>query len=197
MKKHLFYTFLLIFAVTAAITVLGLVHAIDIADGYLKVLVAAFLIESAAALVAVFRGAEFFKDEDRADKEALDRLKQGHVEALERLQKRTDVAENEVKRLYTENQDISKNFQAEITRLDQQNQALTDRLQKTDSLRLQILAVLGSMSTDRANILRELHIVPNSPDATLAVSVIGKLVADKEIEVDPGRPIGYYRLRKE
>jgi hypothetical protein len=60
MKRHLFYTFLGIFIATSVVTLLGVTGIIHIVDGYLWPLVAAFLIELAGAVVAVFSRAEFF-----------------------------------------------------------------------------------------------------------------------------------------
>ena len=62
MKRHLFYTLLVIFAITSLITLLGVTGIIHIVDGYLWPLVGAFLIELAGAILAVFRRAEFFDD---------------------------------------------------------------------------------------------------------------------------------------
>jgi len=63
MKRHLFYTFLWIFGITSIVTLLGVTGVIKIADGYLWALVSAFLVESAGAVVAIFKRAEFFSDE--------------------------------------------------------------------------------------------------------------------------------------
>jgi hypothetical protein len=62
MKRHLFYTFLGIFAATAIITLLGIMGVLQIREGYLTSLVATLLIESAGAVIALFRGAEFFTE---------------------------------------------------------------------------------------------------------------------------------------
>lgn len=63
MKTHLFYTFLVIFAATALITLLGVTNVIPIREGYLTALVGAFLIELAGAVIAIFKGANFFAPE--------------------------------------------------------------------------------------------------------------------------------------
>jgi hypothetical protein len=63
MKTHLFYTFLVIFAATAVITLLGLTNVIMIREGYLTGLVTAFLIELAGAVIAIFKSANFFTAE--------------------------------------------------------------------------------------------------------------------------------------
>lgn len=63
MKTHLFYTFLVIFAATAVITLLGVTNVITIREGYLTGLVTAFLIELAGAVIAIFKSANFFAAE--------------------------------------------------------------------------------------------------------------------------------------
>jgi hypothetical protein len=56
----LFYTFLIIFAVTAIVTLLGAVKVVSIDPENLRWLLGAFLIELAGAVVALFRSAPFF-----------------------------------------------------------------------------------------------------------------------------------------
>lgn len=63
MKTHLFYTFLVIFGATAVITLLGVTNVITVREGYLTALVAAFLIELAGAVIAIFKSANFFAQE--------------------------------------------------------------------------------------------------------------------------------------
>ena len=60
MKAHLFYTFLVIFAATAVVTLLGVTGVIAIQDRYLATLMGAFLIELTGAVIAIFKGANFF-----------------------------------------------------------------------------------------------------------------------------------------
>jgi hypothetical protein len=62
MKKHLFYTFLVIFGATAVVALLGVTGVIGIQEGYLTPLVAAFLIELGGAVIAIFKGANFFEE---------------------------------------------------------------------------------------------------------------------------------------
>jgi hypothetical protein len=64
MKRHLFYTILAIFIVTSVVTLLGVTGVIHIADGYLTALLSAFLIQSAAAVLAVFKRADFFSENE-------------------------------------------------------------------------------------------------------------------------------------
>ena len=66
MKRHLFYTFLVIFGITSIVTLLGVIGVIKISDGYLWALVSAFLIESAGAVVTIFKRADFFSEADGA-----------------------------------------------------------------------------------------------------------------------------------
>ena len=56
----LFYTFLVIFAATAIVTLLGVVKVLPIEQENLRWLLGAFLIELAGAVIALFRGAPFF-----------------------------------------------------------------------------------------------------------------------------------------
>lgn len=63
MKTHLFYTFLVIFAATSVVTLLGVTSVITIREGYLTALVSAFLIELAGAVIAIFKSADFFASE--------------------------------------------------------------------------------------------------------------------------------------
>src|SRR5215213_7718800 len=60
MKTALFYTFLVIFAVTTIITLLGIINVLQIREGYLTALVTAFLVELSGAVIAIFRSADFF-----------------------------------------------------------------------------------------------------------------------------------------
>ena len=62
MKRHLFYTFLLIFTATSVVTLLGVTGIVHIVEGYLWPLVGAFLLELAGAVVAIFRRARFFDE---------------------------------------------------------------------------------------------------------------------------------------
>jgi hypothetical protein len=60
LKAHLFYTFLALFVITALLVLLGITSVLPIRDGYLTPLMGAFIVESAAAVIALFRGADFF-----------------------------------------------------------------------------------------------------------------------------------------
>jgi len=64
MKRHLFYTFLSIFVVTTIITLLGVIGVLRISQGHLTMLLSAFLVELAGALVALFRRTEFFAEDE-------------------------------------------------------------------------------------------------------------------------------------
>jgi hypothetical protein len=63
LKTHLFYTFLVIFAATSVVTLLGVTSVITIREGYLTALVTAFLVELAGAVIAIFKSADFFASE--------------------------------------------------------------------------------------------------------------------------------------
>lgn len=62
MKKPFFYTFLAIFAATAALTLLGMADIIKVRDGYLDGLYYALILELVAAVIALFRSTRFFGD---------------------------------------------------------------------------------------------------------------------------------------
>ena len=63
MRKHLFYTFLIIFVLTAVITLLGILGWVKIDDFYLKGLFAALLIELVGSVVAFYRKMEIPPDD--------------------------------------------------------------------------------------------------------------------------------------
>lgn len=56
----LFYTFLAIFIATALVTLLGLIGAVSIPSVQLSLLVGAFFVELAGAVIALFRRTDFF-----------------------------------------------------------------------------------------------------------------------------------------
>jgi hypothetical protein len=179
MKKHLFYTFLAIFVATAIVTLLGVTGVLRIADGYLTALVGAFLIESAGAVVAMFRTAEFFTDDEKENQDETASVKQELEAAREKL---SDAVP------------LTNRLREEVARLQAENQQLQKRLADVDSFRLRIVGVLGSTSADRSTLLRELNLAADSPERDVALSVIGQLVDEKRIEPDPQMPRGYYRL---
>jgi len=65
MKKILFYTFLMIFGLTALVVLLGIVQILAIKDEYLKPLTYAFLLELGVAVIAIFTKADFFDDQQK------------------------------------------------------------------------------------------------------------------------------------
>ncbi len=67
MKRHLFYTFLTIFGLTAIVTLLGITKQIPIDDFYLKGLFGAFIIELGGAVIALYRNADFFGESSSLD----------------------------------------------------------------------------------------------------------------------------------
>jgi hypothetical protein len=60
----LFYTFLVIFAVTAVVTLLGVVQVVEIEGKYLTALVTAFLVELAVAVILLFQKTDFSERPD-------------------------------------------------------------------------------------------------------------------------------------
>jgi len=181
MKKHLFYTFLTIFAATSVVTILGITGVVSIAEGYLSSLVGAFLIELAGAAIAVFRTAKFFDDEEKEHHAELTR----HKAMLEELTQKLVAANN-----------LNSSYNESIIKLTEEKQVLSERLQQASSMRARVLGVLGSESLERSGILRALHIESNTIEGALALAVIGNLVEENKIEPDSGRAGGYYRLRR-
>ena len=72
MKKHLFYTLLLIFIATAIVTLCGVTGVLSIKDEYLQPLIAALLIEIAVAIIGLFRKTEFFSENIPTHGQSLD-----------------------------------------------------------------------------------------------------------------------------
>ncbi len=62
MKRHLFYTFLTIFAVTAALTLAGVAKLANIDQEYLKPLFWTVLIEAGGAVILVFKKEDWLND---------------------------------------------------------------------------------------------------------------------------------------
>ncbi len=62
MKKPFFYTFLVIFAATAGLTLFGISGLITIKEGYLDSLFYALILELIAAVIGLFRATRFFDD---------------------------------------------------------------------------------------------------------------------------------------
>jgi hypothetical protein len=67
----LFVTFIVIFIATAVITLLGITEVIEIKSGYLTALVAAFLVELAGAVVAMYKQAPFFVSKSKTISESV------------------------------------------------------------------------------------------------------------------------------
>ena len=102
MKRHLFYTFLGIFAVTSFVTLLGITRVIQIPDGYLTALVTAFLVESAGAVVALFRRAEFFTVDDAHHTEINAQLESRHAAEIAQFQSENTLAIERLTRKHSE-----------------------------------------------------------------------------------------------
>ena len=180
MKKHLFYTFLAIFVATAVVTLLGVTGVIHVSDGPLTALITAFLVESAGAVVAIFRKADFFTDNDEQHAEAMARIQKQLTEMQERLTHGTSITER---------------LQGDLQRAKDANAKLRATLEALVSLRLRVIALLGAESLNLAGVLQHLDLFANPTGKHEVMSVIGALVHDKTIESNPSMPAGYYRLR--
>lgn len=66
-KDVLFYTFVGIFVSTAVITLLGIINVVEIREGYLNTLVGVLIVELVGAVIAMFRGVDFFSDDGATD----------------------------------------------------------------------------------------------------------------------------------
>lgn len=69
----LYYTFIIIFIVTAALTLLGVVGVLHIEGAYLNALVGVFILESGSAVIALFKRTNFFETRDTGTLSSLDR----------------------------------------------------------------------------------------------------------------------------
>jgi len=62
MKKALFFTFLAVFAATAAITLLGITGVVTIEENYLSKLFYSLIVEAIGPVIILFRRADFFSE---------------------------------------------------------------------------------------------------------------------------------------
>ncbi|EIV8480247.1 hypothetical protein M2G96_12305 [Vibrio vulnificus] len=67
MKKHLFYTFLILFIATAVITLAGITRLIPIDEFYLKGLFGSLILELCGAVIFMYRKADFFDDTPKSN----------------------------------------------------------------------------------------------------------------------------------
>ncbi|MDZ4202067.1 MAG: class I SAM-dependent methyltransferase [Gallionella sp.] len=70
MKKHLFYAFLLVFLVTATMTLMGVVKIISIDEFYLRGLFGSLLLELIGAILALFKRTDFFSEDTPKTRES-------------------------------------------------------------------------------------------------------------------------------
>ena len=164
-------------------TLLGLVGFLSVKDNYLPGLVTAFLLESAAAVIAVFRRADFFPAEPdglAASKRNLDAAR----EATAAVNVQLSVCQSELANLRTA-----------LASLEQENTTLRERIATLTSLRFKVLAVLGARSADARGIARELELGVHPGDLADLQAVIGQLESEREIERDSYSSAGYYKRR--
>lgn len=178
MKKHLFYTLLAIFSVTAFVTLLGIVGALKISAGYLTALVTALLVESAGAIVALFRKADFFTNDDDKYTVVIARMQEEEKKLLGRL----DESESRRGRI-----------EQELERLSEQNRLLQHEVEEHTDLQLRVMAVLGGEALSLDMILNRLEL-NNFRGRQKTQGVIGKLLQDGVVESNLA---GYYKLKQE
>ncbi|API87684.1 hypothetical protein [Francisella uliginis] len=65
MKKHLFYTFLLLFVVIVVITLLGIANVLHIKVEYLTPLVTIVLAGVGGAVIGIYKKVDFFEEEEK------------------------------------------------------------------------------------------------------------------------------------
>lgn len=87
-------------------------------------------------------------------------------------------------------------LQEQVQALTEENQKLKAELASLDSIRLQVLGLLGAQSANTSGIVRHLGFDDDPAGRDKTMSVIGKLVEERIIEPDGMRVAGYYRLRK-
>lgn len=172
--------FLAIFVVTAVVTLAGIIGIAKISGGYLTALVTAFLIESAGAVVAIFRKADFFTDDE---KQHADTIAQMHRQ-YDSLQTRLEHADS-----------LNVQLQLDVERISKENHELDEKLAELTSLRSRVLALLGADSMDIHGIANTLDL-NDSGGRKQVQSVIGNLVEEGTIEPDGHKPSGYYRRTK-
>ncbi len=191
MKKHLFYTFLAIFAATAVITLLGITGVLRIERAYLTTLLTASLVELAAALIAIFRRTEFFTDDEQKHVAVLARMREEHADAITRLQQEHAQRESE------HTAALTARLQSEIERLAREKEDLKAQLERVSSLKLRAWSLFNqAQSVTLDMILRDLRKADHSVDPNEVMSVVGTLLEEGKIEGDPMKPGGYYRLKE-
>jgi hypothetical protein len=191
MKRHLFYTFLGVFGLTSLVTLMGVTGVIHIADGYLTPLVGAFLLELAGAVIAVFRRAEFFTDDEQKNAQALAQLREQHAEVMAGLQKKQ--AQREQERIAS----LTARLQGEIDTLTKEKENLRAQLKKLTSLKLRAWSLFNQakpISLD--TLLTQLRTADNSVNMNDVMSIVGILVEEGKIEGDTMSPGGHYRLKQ-
>jgi hypothetical protein len=97
MKKHLFYTFLFIFILTAFITLLGVINVVEIKEKYLNILFGTLILELIASVIALFKAADFFnetqsqpKDKNESETKAIKTIKS----EIDNIVKQKDTSKN-------------------------------------------------------------------------------------------------------
>src|SRR5690242_18436038 len=74
LKQSLFYTFLIIFAATALVTLLGITQIRRVDRRYLNVLFTSLLVALAGAVIALYKRTDFFGEEKRTTPSLRDEL---------------------------------------------------------------------------------------------------------------------------
>ena len=159
----------------------------QIKDGYLTPLVSGFLLGLASSVIAVYRRADFFTDEHAASiariQQTLDQERQKHAGEIAQR----DAERNQLKSSHQQ-------LQSDVRRLSKENMELKDKVGRLDSVRNKIFAILGSSSVDEISMLSKLRL-NNTGEEKEAMSVVGQLVQEGKIELDPNT-VSSYRLKR-
>jgi hypothetical protein len=98
-QASFFYSFLGIFIATAIVTLLGVTGVVTIRDTQLNLLLGAYLIELAAAVVALYRRTDFYqtKEGDHSKEQSTDNLAAAWSSTIEAFDKISDEIDSAIK----------------------------------------------------------------------------------------------------
>jgi len=142
MKRHLFYTFLWIFAATCVVTLLGVMGVLHISDGYLNALFTAFIIELGGAVIAIFKGAKFFIEEGKPAKEVVSQLQETHRNEIAEMKE--DQAQREA-----QTQSTNQRLGSENATLIKKNMAFVEENLKLIEENLKLKQTLSLLQIER------------------------------------------------
>jgi len=170
MRQLLFYTVLAVFAATAIVTLLGVTGYISVDPTILKGLVGALLVESAAAIVGLFKATDFFSTDDQ-------KTKTGHLNRqIETLEKDLSDALN----------------RADV--IEKENHTLTERLKASVTLEKRIWAALNSADQVTIETVYRLVGAKNGYEQNEVQAIMGQFLHEGRIK--PSGNTGYYSVTR-